>query len=243
MTNPFAPPATTPPAQPYAQPQQPAAPAQPGNPFGPAAQPQAAPVAQPMQQQAPQSYGPPGQQGSSQWPQGAAPAPLGQFGRPQAPTIGGGQGADLVAMYGRLVLVLPQKLEHGLPSKFTDPATGQPRTQDRMTATFIVLDGANPIAFGGNPYSMPPVAHTKSEPLPHVSKALWISQSKLIEQCQEHLPAPGQTQGGMVLGRLVRAGNEANSAWILQDATPQDEEIANYYLAGVASGQFAHPLA
>jgi hypothetical protein len=237
MTNPFAPPG---------QPQQPAA--QPGNPFGPPAQPAAQPqqYAPPVQQTAPvpapQAYGVPGQQGSSQWPAGSTPAPLGSFTRPQAATIGGGQGADLVAMYGRLVLVLPQKIEHGLTSKFPDPATGLPRTQDRMTATFIVLDGPNPIAFGGNPYAMPPVAHTKSEALPHVSKALWISQSKLIEQCADALAKVQRGESGMVLGRLKRAGTEANSAWVLEDATAEDEGIANYYLQAVAAGTFPHPL-
>lgn len=240
MTNPFAQPA---PQQPQSAP--PAAPHQGGNPFGPPAQ------AQPMQQQsfappaapAPQAYAAP--------QQAAAPpsATIGGFRKPEAPTVGGGQGADLVAMYGRLVLMFPLSLATVArnPKFITEDQRARGDVmQPRMTATIVVLDGSNPIPFGGNPYAMPPEAHTKSEPLPHVSKALWISQSKLIEQCQPALTVAGQTgagsDGAMTLGRLLRGGTEANSPWILGDATEADEAIAMYYLEGVRSGQFPHPL-
>jgi hypothetical protein len=240
MTNPFGP---------AAQPQ-----AAPANPFGPAAAPapQAAPPAfAPPAQVAPEAYGTPGQPGSSQWPAGAQPAAAptlaSSFSKPAPVTSGGGQGADLKAMYGRLVLVIPIKIERGIPSNFKS-ATGEAQLQDRMTATFIVLDGGSPIAFGGDMYAMPQKPHDKSEPLPHVSKGLWVSQSKLIEACEPALrvaatSGPGSTSEALVLGRLLKNGTDKNSAWILGEYTPQDQQIAEYYLSGVKSGQFVNPLA
>lgn len=239
-----------------------AQPAAPGNPFGPAPQqaPAAAPAppayAPPAPQQAPAPaapayYGNPGQPGSSQWPAGAQPAAapaLGAFGRPPAPSIGGGTGADLAAMYGRLVLIFPLSISTvpRNPKFITEEQRLRGDVnQQRMTATFVVLDGSNPIAYGGDMYSMPQKPHTKSEPLPHVSKALWVSQSKLIEQCGAALQLVAQAGPGgdaMVLGRLLRGGNEANSPWILGDYSPEDERVAAYYLEGVKSGQFPNPL-
>lgn len=225
MTNPFGP--------------APAAPAT-GNPFG-APAPQFAP---PQQHSAPapaavQAYTPPAPAAAP-----AAPA-LGSF-RPAAPVVsGGGGGAKLPDMYGRLVLILPIKIERGIASNFKDDK-GNAQVQDRMTATVVVLDGG-PIAFGGAPYKMPPTPHTQSEPLPYVSKGLWISQAKLVEQCEPAL-ATVAAQGvgkGMVLGRLLKNGTEANSAWILGEYTAAEADVAQYYLDAVARGDagFPNPLA
>lgn len=231
MTNPFAP-----------KPAAPATTKAPSNPFGGAQQaPPAAAAVTPAWLAAPPT--------AAEIPAPTAAAPrLGSF-APAAPvTIGGGSGAKLADMYGRLVLVLP--LSISIVPKATmyitpeQAAAGQ-TTQPRMVATFVVLDGESPIAFGGDLYAFPQKPHTKSEPLPHVSKALWISQSKLLEQTAEAL-AQAQAHGagaGMVLGRLLRGGNEKNSPWILGEYSAEDAQRAQYYLDGVASGQFPNPLA
>jgi hypothetical protein len=240
MTNPFGP---------AAQPQ-----AAPANPFGPAAAPapQAAPpaFAPPAQQvaPAPEAYGTPGQPGSSQWPAGAQPAAaptLGtSFSRPAAAASGWSE-AKLKDMYGRLVLILPISVRRGVVSNFKDK-DGNAQVQDLMTAVFVVLDGGSPIVYGGDPYVMPPIPHTKSGALPHVTRGP-VSQSKLVQQCEGALAAVAATgpgsDGAMVLGRLLKNGQELTSAWVLGDYTKTEEEIAAYYLAGVKSGQFVNPLA
>lgn len=210
------------------------------NPFGPAT-PVAAPPASGNPFAAP-AYAPPAAQ---QAPAPATAPMLGTF-APAAPVVaGGGGGAKLADMYGRLVLILPLRIERNRPSNFKDPKTQLPKMEDRMTATVVVLDGANPIAFGGNPYIVPQIPHTKSEPLPHVSQGLWISQSKLVEQCEDALAtvAVSGPGSGMVLGRLLKNGVEANSAWILGEYTEAEAATAQYYLDGVKSGQFPNPLA
>lgn len=262
MSNPFGPavpvqqPPAAPPAGPYGQPQQPAY-GPPAQPAQPAYAPPQAPAPQP--QQAPQYYGQPGQPGSSQWPTGAAPvappvAPpvLGGFGTPPAPVLGGdGSGAKIPDMYGRLVLLFPHAIERGLPSKFPGQ-NGQPKVQDKITATAVVLDdgrgGQAPIVFGGDPTKMPPVPHNMQEPLPYVRKGLFVWQASIIRQIEAWLPggpqAPqdGRTPG-MVLGRIAKDGPERTDPWYLRDATEQDKQLANYYIAAVAEGRFPHPLA
>lgn len=247
MTNPFGQPQAPAqqPANPFGQPQAPVAPTQPVSPFYAPTQQQAAPApayAPPQAAQAPSPQAVAQQYGTPSYTIG------GTFTPPAPTTTGGGTGPDLKAMYGRLVLILPIKSETvpRNPKYITEEqrARGQV-TEPRMTATFVVLDGSNPLPFGGDPYSMPPKAHTKSEPLPVVSPALWVSQTKLVEQCSDALAAvqAGRPGDGVVLGRLLKNGTEVNSAWILGEYTQDDAQRAQYYLDGVKSGQFPNPLA
>lgn len=255
---PTAPPAQAPPQQgsPFGQPQQ-APPAQPA-PYGgwPQPDPRQAPPAAPQQAPQPQAYGTPGQPGSSQWPAGAqaaTPPALGAFGTPgPPPPAGSGSGAKIADMYGRLVILFPMMIERGLPSTFKDN-NGGPKTQDRITATVVVLDdgrgGQSPIEFGGDMTKFPPVAHTASEPLPYLRKGLHVWQSSIIKQIESWLPgganAPqdGRTPG-MVLGRVAKDGPERTDPWYLRsEVTTQDTVLANYYIQAVAEGRFPHPLA
>lgn len=265
---------------PFDIPQQPAQQQPAANPFGPPAQQQPPahvqqPVqayAPPMQQQAPQyaapapatpmqqQYAPTAEHSPSYAPAPAIPSrPAGgappaldpnALGAAPAPEVGAG-GADLVAMYGRLVLVLPMKIETVPRSeKYITPeqrAQGN-TTQEKLTATVVVLDdgqmGITPIAFGGAPHELPPRPHTESAPLPYVRKAMWIRQSRLISQLRDKLPtAPGQAPG-MALGRVVKAGPAANDPWELTTNVSQAEiDLGTKYLQGVAVGHFPHPLA
>jgi len=236
MTNPFLP------AQPQQQPAQPAAPV---NPFGapaPAA-PQPQPFSFPMQ------------------PQQAAPAPaatqaappaldMGRLASAPAPVVGEGTGARLKDMFGRLVLVFPLSLQRvpRNPQFITQEqrASGNVE-QDRLTATVVVLDdgqgGQSPIAFGGDPYSLPPKPHTESAPLPYVRKGMWINQSRLISQLRDSLPAaPGQAPG-MIAGRVTKAGPNQNDPWYLIGANEQEVTLVRQYLEAVQAGHFPHPLA
>jgi hypothetical protein len=264
MTNPFAQtvPTQAPPAQqapaggnPFAQhapapaaPQQPAQqPAQQVNPYG---QQQAPAYQQPAQQQAPQQ---PAQQPA------AAPVPqLGTASAAPAPVIGGASGAQLADMYGRLVLVLPQTIE--VVPRAAQYVTAEQRaagniTQERMTATFVVLDAGpgkmDPIWFGGTSMIAPGMpgyqAHTESAPLPYVRKALWIRQTRLISQCRDYLPGgalggPGGSPG-LLVGRVHRNGPQQNDPWYLITPTEAEVGLANQYLQLVAAGQYPHPLA
>ena len=270
--NPFAQqqaaPAATPQANPYAPQQQapqayapPAAVPQQGAP-NPYAQQQAAPAYAPHPApqgpygQTPQAYAPPAQQAPPQqsYPHAAPPA-LGTASAPPPPIAGGGKGAKLADMYGRLVIVFPLALQRvpRNPKFVTDAqrAAGD-LEQDRMTATVVVLDGGSvdnmtPLAWGGNPYALGGSPHTESSPLPYIRQGMWLNQSQVIGQCSPYLP--GRERGGpngapgAVVGRIVKSGPGQNDPWFITTPTEAEIGLANNYLGLVSEGRFPHPLA
>lgn len=144
---------------------------------------------------------------------------------PQAP-----RGPRLLDMYGRLLLIVPSKLETGIPNRLQAGTT-----QDRMTADVIVLDGG-PIAFGGTPEKMPPVQHDKQAQVPHRTPNMYISSTGLISQSREALAKRLRGEPGMVLGRLgVGTAKEAgqNAPWLLTPYNEADAVIARQYLSQV----------
>lgn len=145
---------------------------------------------------------------------------------PQAP-----RGPRLRDMYGRLILLVPHKLEEGIPNRL-GPAGS---VQDRLTADVVVLDGG-PIAFGGAPEKVPPRPHDKSAAVPHKNARMFISSVGLISQCREAI-AKKVTQGqpGMVLGRLGvgEAKGEQAPPYLLTPPTDADKAVARQYLANV----------
>ncbi len=222
MTNPFLP----------AQPQQQTAPA--GNPFG-----APAPAA-------PQAYAPPAPQAY------APPAPaldLNRLAPAPAPIVGEAGGADLEAMFGRLLLIFPLQIERVPPYKGQEVRSAD-GMRDRLTATVVVLDdgrgGQSPIQWGGNLYGPPSQQrpHTDSAPLPYIRKAMWLNQSRLISQLRGELPTPANGNvPGMIAGRLSRAGQETNAAWYLIGATESEVALVRQYLEAVQAGHVPHPLA
>jgi hypothetical protein len=148
-----------------------------------------------------------------------APAPQ----RPREPR--------LQEMYGRLLLIIPHRLEEGIPNRL-DPKGG---TQDRLTADVVILDGG-PIHFGGKPEKLPPIPHDKVGQVPYRNEKMFISAVGLISQCREAL-AKKVTQGrpGMVLGRLMtgQATGDQNAPYLLVVATEADKAIARQYLTTV----------
>ena len=257
-----APPASAAAPNPYQQ-AAPVAPAAQGNPFA-ATVPQAGPVAQTYAQQqtqyaqpapngyyaqaAPaQQYAPPAQQPPAAPPAALDPSML--RGAP-APVVGEGRGAKLAHMYGRLVLVFPLSITRKPRNpQFISPEQRQrgDLEQDQVTATFVVLDdgsgGMQPIRFGGDPSAFPPVPDTESAPLPYVRKGMWVTQSRVISQLRDFLPAaPGQP-GGVVCGRMVKTGPQRNDPWYITTATPQELGLAEVYMQLVAAGTYPHPLA
>lgn len=232
--NPFAqqqPPAPQP-VQAYAPPAAPAqAPQTAPNPFAsPAAPAQPAPAAAP-------GYAPPALNSA-----GLSAAP--------PPPPGGGRGADLKAMYGRLVLCIPQHIEQvpRNPQYITEAQRAAGNTmQERMTVTVVVLDdgqgGMQPIQYGGDLTALPQKPHTESAPLPYVRKGMWINQSRLIGQLRPFLPATPGGQPGMTTGRVAKTGPANNDPWYLISANEQELALARQYLDLVAAGQYPHPLA
>lgn len=276
-------PATAPQQQtapnPFAQQQ--AAPAAPqqqtpaaGNPFAQAAQ-QVGHAAVPQAYAPQQSYGAPAPAAVQTYPQYGAPAAqqqapapvvvtqyhqtappaLGTAAAPPPPVAGGGRGAKLADMYGRLVVVFPLSLQR-VPknAKFVTDADRQSGNleQDRMTATVVVLDGGavgnmQPLAWGGNPHALGGSPHTESSPLPYVRKGMWLNQSQVIGQLSPYLP--GRERGGpngapgAVVGRIVKTGPQQNDPWFITTPTEEELHLANQYLQLVGAGQFPHPLA
>lgn len=207
MTNPFLP----------AQPQHTAPPTG----YAPAANPYAQP------QQAAPAHNPYAQQATQQQQAGnGLVARPGQFNTPPPPSAsGGGTRPRLLDMYGRLLIILPEAIQRNVPSRFMN--NGQPQTQDKLTATVVVLDGG-PLAFGGEPEKGPAGKgqHTQNEQVPYVIKGLWINQSKLIEQLEEPLGMRLRGEAGIALGRLWKVGSAQNDPWVL--AAPAPDDVAQY---------------
>ncbi len=166
------------------------------------------------------------------------PAPAQPFGGDDpfsGPAPQAARGPRLREMYGRLLLIVPHKLEQGLVSSTFKNPDGSPVVNDRMTADVVVLDGG-PINYGGKPEAMPPVAHTKVADVPHKSTAMFISSAGLISQCREALAKKiSHGQPGMVLGRLTRGegSGKGEPPWLLTPPTDTDKQIARQYLATV----------
>jgi hypothetical protein len=141
------------------------------------------------------------------------------------------RGPRLQEMYGRLLLVIPHRLEENIPNRLDNKGG----TQDRMTADVIVLDGG-PISYGGKPEKLPPVPHDKVGAIPFRQDKMFISAVGLISQCREAL-AKKVTQGrpGMVLGRLMtgQATGDQNAPYLLTPPTDADKAIGRAYLAQV----------
>jgi hypothetical protein len=140
------------------------------------------------------------------------------------------RGPRLRDLYGRLLLIVPHKLEEGVPNRLQAGTT-----QDRMTADVIVLDGG-PIAYGGRPEATPPVPHDKTANVPHKTTRQYISSVGLISQCRDALAKRLRGEPGMVLGRLAVGESKEpgqQGPWLLTPPTEQDKVIARQYLATV----------
>lgn len=141
------------------------------------------------------------------------------------------RGPRLQEMYGRLLLIIPHKLEENVPNRLGKAGD----TQDRLTADVVILDGG-PINYGGTPEKVPPVPHDKVAQVPHRNEKMFISAVGLISQCREAL-SKKVTQGrpGMVLGRLTvgQATGNQNPPYLLTPATEADKAIGRAYLANV----------
>jgi hypothetical protein len=147
-----------------------------------------------------------------------------------APAPQQARGPRIRDLYGRLLLLVPRKLEENVPNRLQLGTT-----QDRLTADVIVLDGG-PIAFGGRPENVPPVPHDKVAQVPHKTASQYISNRGLISQCREALAKRAQGQPGMVLGRLTvgTAKEEGqNAPYLLTPPTDADKALARQYLAQV----------
>lgn len=205
-------------------------------PFAPQASPPAQPQVTPFQQfnQAPQAA-PPAPQAAppGQWTQApaaqqpsTAPTP---FGAPAAPIA---KRPRILDLYGRLLLIMPKKIET-VPNKL---AKVPGEMQDRMTADIVVLDGG-PLAYGGAPEKMPPKPHDMVVQVPYLIVGLWMNQVGLVSQCREALAnklsgIPGRQT--MVLGRLgvsSEAKPGQNAPYILDPAQPHENALAAQWLA------------
>lgn len=177
----------------------------------------------------------------------AAPAPAQQYTQPAGDPYGDdpfgapapqAERPRIADLAGRLLLVSPLRLEEGLPNRL-QPGT----TQDRMTVNIVVLDPAEPIAYGGRPEEGVP--HTKQMTVPATIERSYISQRGLISQLRQALVARLAGQGrGMTLGRLYRGQPTQpgqKGAWLLSIPTEAERELARRYLASAPADPFAAP--
>jgi hypothetical protein len=135
---------------------------------------------------------------------------------------------------GRLVLVTPTSIERQIKN---DLSTDPNAKQDRLKATWVVLDGGQ-ITYGGDPATGRPDTFQDLN-MPIRYDGVLCSNPILITQLSAAIPENGRP-GGMMLGRLVKGQAKKpghNAPWKLLDATPADEALATAYLSAVASGQ------
>lgn len=92
-------------------------------------------------------------------------------------------------MIGRVVVIRPTRLERDVQNP-TEPG----KTQDRITADVLVLDGG-PMEFGGNLARHKPL--TMTVPTPFLVKAMYISNTNIVKAVEE------QVGRGVVLGRIT----------------------------------------
>lgn len=192
--------------------------------------PPAAPAA-PVAQANPFANQPPAAQPAASAPPGVYAGGADPF---DAPAPRAARGPRIRDMYGRLLLVIPHKLEEGIRSNFKD-SDGNVQVQDRMTADVIVLDGG-PIAYGGQPEKIGGAPHDKTAEVPLKNARQFISNAGLISQCRQALAKKvSHGQPGMVLGRLQvgEAKGNNNAPYLLTPPTEEDKQIARQYLATV----------
>jgi len=137
-------------------------------------------------------------------------------------------------LYGRLIILVPKRLEKGLVSgRFKNP-DGSAVIQDRMTADLIVLDGGT-IHYGGEPEKVPPIAHDKTAEVPARWNDTFISFAGIISQCRDALAARAAGRPGMVIGRLTKGtdSGKGNPPWLITPATDADKALGRQYLATV----------
>ncbi len=130
-------------------------------------------------------------------------------------------------IYGRLVLVVPKRLEENVRNQMTG------ELQNRLTADVIVLDGGE-LHFGGAPEKTPPIPHTKTVQVPYKIDDMYISAPGIITACREALRKRKAGQIGMVLGRWTvgeasRPGH--NPPYLLREYTQEEAAVARAYLA------------
>ena len=176
---------------------------------------------------------------------------VGALGTVAPPAAGGADGADLWAMFGWLVLILPTHIETvAKPAQYITEKDRQngTLTRERITANVVVIGDPNggtaDLQWGGDPRALPVGSkpHTHTDPLPYVRKGMWLS-GKLVGQLRGGLPpAPGQAPSPLV-GRVMKDGPDKTDPWFIITATDEDLARARYYLEAVGRGQFPHPLA
>lgn len=233
MTNPFAQPAPMAPAPEQGNPFAQSVPAAPASPFPQQGAPQAY---VPAQQQ---SYVPPMLDASSVV---SAPAPI----------ISSGKGPDLVAMFGRLVLIFPHEITR-VPRKPEHISAEQRAAgnvmQDQLTATVVVLDmgpgrPGGTIQWGGKRMNnFEPISHPFSDPLPYVRRNMWINASRIISVARGFLPSTPGGQPGMLAGRVGKDGQGDQAPWQINGADAAEMALVQMYINLVRQGEYPHPLA
>lgn len=247
MTDPFARPAAPPIADPFGQPNQ--------TTYAPPVQPAQYPpqTAQPV-------YAPPAPAGYPSTPptpaQPASGAYSGQQTQPYGDDPFGGPAPQTLRprvrdLEGRLLLILPERLERGVVSKTLKNTDGSPVIQDRLTASVVVLDGG-PVHYGGSPdarQSSQRKPHDKVAEVPWKIRSMWIQNVGLISQSEIAMLNVERRNRGlslepgavtMVLGRLYQSEPTTNpeGSWLVSQPTDEDKALARNWLRANPSDPF-----
>lgn len=159
------------------------------------------------------------------------------------PVTGGEPGPSVSELAGRLVVLLPYRIDENAPNAYARP--GEPNTRPELTADVFVLDGG-PLTFGAAPKASPPrLQPTHQVQVPAEFTQRKFGQPNIVDSCRA---AIGR---GVVIGIITQGvpkDPRNNPPWNLQklaDDDPRRQLVAQYLgakSAGVAPVNKPVPL-
>jgi hypothetical protein len=159
------------------------------------------------------------------------------------PVTGGEPGPSVSELAGRLVVLLPHRIDENAPNPYARP--GEPNTKPELHADIFILDGG-PLVFGAAPKASPPRPNpTHQVAIPAEFTLRRFQHPNIVDSCRA---AIGR---GVVIGVIsqgVPKDPKNNPPWNLTrlaDDDPRRQQVAQYLgakAAGVAPVNKPVPL-
>jgi hypothetical protein len=144
---------------------------------------------------------------------------------------GGGGPALRTIGVGRLLVIVPLRIQRGVANPFQVGTT-----QSRLIADVLVCDG-QPFMYGGDPTKGLP-DNLGPFPVPGNIRGMWIHSDGIIDQIPEE-----KIGRGVILARLTKANTRSGrQVWKLDDPSAADKAIAAPIYQAYVAGQLSTPL-
>lgn len=149
------------------------------------------------------------------------------------PVTGGEPGPSVSELAGRLVVLLPHRIDENAPNPYARP--GEPNTKPELHADIMILDGG-PLVFGAAPKASPPRPNpTHQVAIPAEFTLRRFQHPNIVDSCRA---AIGR---GVVIGVIAQGvpkDPKNNPPWNLQKLADDDprRQIVAQYLGAKAAG-------